>query len=279
MEGMRMARLQRLGLWVATLSLCAGIAFGFAPPDWTVVPVDSSGTAAITSGSMKVNGNIAVGAAASGGNPVGVGLSGASGNLEYARSANVAAATTGTGLLGAGLMGFDTTNYQKLLCDTSGCLRTGSHTTSIKVASTIQAAAYAANDLVGGKQTITSPVRLSGGSGKIRGILIGDQAANSAANSVYDLIVFDADPSGTTFTENAALDVADLNKIIGVVRFDGVAGSTLFTNADNEVIFKAVEIPIQASGSANLFCAMIARGAPTYAATTDVFLTFQIEQN
>jgi hypothetical protein len=195
--------------------------------------------------------------------------------------ANNAAGTTGDGVPASGGMGHDGTNWRRLLCDSTGTPRTGRHLTAVKLALTVQAAAYAANDLVGGKLTFTSAVRVSGGSGIIRGIVIGDQAANSAANSVYDLIFFDSDPSGTTFTENAALDVADadLNKIIAVERFDGVAGSTLFTNADNQVVYLPTEIPIQTSGSTSLFGALIARGAPTYAATTDVFVTLLIEQN
>lgn len=205
----------------------------------------------------------------------------AAGTLDRHRTANGAAGTTGTGLPGAGNLCFDGTNWRSAPCDTTGTPRVGRHTTAIKSAPTVQAAAYAAADLVGGKQTFTSAARVPGGSGVIRGILIGDQAANSAANSVYDLIIWDADPTGTTFTENAVLDVADadLNKTIAVVRFDGVVGSTLFSLSDNAVLYKAVEIPFQASGSANLFGALIARGAPTYAATTDVFVTLLIEQN
>jgi hypothetical protein len=204
----------------------------------------------------------------------------ASGTFDRLRTATGAHNTTGTGLLGLGLLNYDGTSFQRSLCDTTGTLRTGRHVAAVKLALTVQAAAYGAADLVGGKLTFASVARVSGGAALLRGVVIGDQASNSAANSVYDLILFDSDPTGTTFTENSPLDVADadLNKIIGVVRFDGVAGTTLFANADNAVLFKVVELPLQLSGSTSLFGALIARGTPTYAATTDVFITLLLEQ-
>lgn len=43
---------------------------------------------------------------------------------DKVRAANSATASTGTGLLGAGILGFDGTNYQRLSADTSGILKT-----------------------------------------------------------------------------------------------------------------------------------------------------------
>lgn len=43
-------------------------------------------------------------------------------NWDRVRTANIAAATTGTGLLGAGILGFDGTNYRRILTDTAGNL-------------------------------------------------------------------------------------------------------------------------------------------------------------
>lgn len=252
------------------------------------------------------------------------------------RSASGAAATTGTGLMGVGALGFDGTNFQLIRVESSSnpnlnvTLRQGANTVNVATSgsdgdaasktgiyaytrgglfngstwdrqlststgvqasgrfmvelsdsSAVQAAAYAANDLVGGKRTITSAVRTSGGTGIIRGVTIVDQAANSAANSVYDLYLFNSDPSGTTFTENSPLDIADadMSKVIGVIRIDGVAGSTLFTNVDNNILYKPVEIPIVQSGTTSLFAALIARGGPTFAATTDVVVKLMVQQN
>jgi hypothetical protein len=62
----------------------------------------------------QVQGNVAVGAAVSGGNPLGLGLKGASSLLEYGVTANLGNATDGAGVLGAGLMLYSTTLSQAL---------------------------------------------------------------------------------------------------------------------------------------------------------------------
>jgi hypothetical protein len=180
----------------------------------------------------------------------------------------------------ADIVVYDGAQFRSVRGDSTGTLRAAPYATAITNSAAVQAAAYAAADLAGGKRTWANAVRISGGSARIKGILIGDQAANSAANSVYDLILFNSDPSGTTFTENSPLDVADadLSKTIAVIRIDGVAGVTLFTNADNQVLFKQVDIPITLSATTTLYGALIVRGGPTYAATTDVFVTLQLEQ-
>lgn len=173
---------------------------------------------------------------------------------------------------------------------TVGTAAVGNWMVEVSDSSAVQAAAYAANDLVGGKRTFANAVRASGGTGIIRGVTIIDQAANSAANSVYDLIIFNSDPSGTTFTDNSPLDVADtdMSKVVAVIRVDGAQTSIheqtggkvqLFTNVDNNALFKSVEVPYVASGTTSLFAALIARGAPTYAATTDVIVKLQMEQD
>lgn len=177
---------------------------------------------------------------------------------------------------------WDGANWQRLRGDTTGALRAGTFTTVIKTAAVVQAAAYSIDDLVGGKLTFSSAARYSGGSGRIKGIVLGDQAAN-AATVKYDLYIFDADPTGTTFTENAPLDIADadLNKILAVVPMDGTGGvGSYILNVDNAVRVSRLDVPFQCSGTANLFGALVIRGAaPTYAATTDVFVTLVIEQN
>lgn len=176
---------------------------------------------------------------------------------------------------------YNGTSWDRIRSPGLGTVAVGHFLAELSDNSAVQAAAYAANDLVGGKRTLASAVRKSGGTAHIKGVTIIDQAANSAANSVYDLILFNSDPTGTTFTENAALDVADadMSKVLAVIRIDGVAGSTLFTNVDNNALFKAVEVPIIQSGTTSLFAALIARGAPTFAATTDVIVKLQVQQD
>jgi hypothetical protein len=204
-----------------------------------------------------------------------------SGALQTMLQAGPGDGDTGGRSLGTITQLFNGTTFDRPRSTSLGVTATGNFLVELSDSSAVQAAAYIANDLVGGKRTFASAVRLSGGSGLIKGVTIVDQAANSAANSVYDVIIFNSDPTGTTFTENSPLDVADadMTKIVAVIRLDGVAGATLFTNVDNNVLFKAVEVPYVASGTTSLFAALIARGGPTFAATTDVVVKLQMEQN
>lgn len=158
--------------------------------------------------------------------------------------------------------------------------------TSIAVDAQVQAAvAYANGDLVGEKLTFANAVPASGGSCYLRGVIIRDQAANSAgANSTYDLVLFNSDPSGTTFTDNSPLDIADadIGKILTVVRLSGGAGLDYFPFVDNVLNVAASDQLgdlLIASGGTSLFGGIITRGTPTYAAITDVFVTLLLEQN
>lgn len=141
---------------------------------------------------------------------------------------------------------------------------------------TVTAGAYAAGACVGGKQTFANAVRLADRSGSIDSIIIADKAKQNAALAV---VFFDSDPSATTFTDNAALTVADadLFKIIGVIN---VLASDYQAFADNSVAtVKCQGMDFVANGSANIYATIVAVGTPTYAATTDLQLKVKIRQD
>ena len=125
---------------------------------------------------------------------------------------------------------------------------------------TVQAAAYATGDLVGGKLTLTSPISNLGG--MIQSVVITDLAKQSIAK---DVVFFDTDPSGTTFTENSALDIddTDLLNVIGIAPVNNWFGFS-----DNS-IGQALNLAIPFQGG-TLYAAIVERGAPTYASTSDL---------
>ena len=49
-----MTRLQHVSLWAATLAVCAGVAWA-VPPDWLILPVDTTGTSLVTGGAMRTS--------------------------------------------------------------------------------------------------------------------------------------------------------------------------------------------------------------------------------
>lgn len=145
----------------------------------------------------------------------------------------------------------------------------------IDVQLTVQAAAYAAGDVIGGKITIPGAVARDGGSGLLKSVLLCSKA-DLTVN--MDLVLFSADPAASTFTENGpvAIDVTDVAKVLGVIslatRFD--LGTPVVVGAAN------LDMIVQSGAlTRNLFACLIARGAYTPAATADVILRFGIQQD
>ena len=139
----------------------------------------------------------------------------------------------------------------------------------------MQAAAYATGDVIGGKMTIPNAVLMDGGSGILQSII----ACSKADLTVdMDVIIFSADPSGTTFTENGAIAVAtaDVAKVLGVV--------TLTTRSDlgTPVVaaLRNIGMPVEsASTSRSLFACAVMRGAFTPGTTSDLTFRFGISQD
>ena len=132
--------------------------------------------------------------------------------------------------------------------------------------------AYTSGDAVGGKNTITLNVA-SGFKGVLREIEIVDQAKQSAA---IDLMFFKADPAATTFTDNAALDVADADLLnhCGTI---SVAAANYAALYDNSVATLSNQSLRLEANSTSIYMVLITRGTPTYAATTDIQVTLTIE--
>lgn len=135
---------------------------------------------------------------------------------------------------------------------------------------TVEAAAYATGDLIGGKLSLALPDWFATGAAGflIQSVSVVDQAKQSVA---LDIVFFNADPSGTTFTENAALDIADADmaKIAGYAQVLSYAAfnDNSFGQAQN----LAIPVATVEDGQ-TLYAAIVSRGAPTFAATTDVKL-------
>ena len=128
----------------------------------------------------------------------------------------------------------------------------------IEQAVTVEAAAYATGDLVGGKLTLSS----SAFGGLIQSVAITDLAKQSIAK---DVVFFDTNPDGTTFTENSALDIADAD-LVNVLAVVTVVD--WFSFADNS-IGQALNLAIPFVNTP-LYAAIVERGAPTYASTSDL---------
>lgn len=121
--------------------------------------------------------------------------------------------------------------------------------------------AYASGDLLGGKLTLSGVYPVGPKEPYLTSIAIQDLTEQSAT---IDVVLFDADPSGTTFTNNAELDIADadLPKIIGIYQV-----SDYHAFADSSVgIATGVAMAAKPIAGEDLYACLVSRGTPTYAA-------------
>lgn len=136
---------------------------------------------------------------------------------------------------------------------------------------------YSAGDLVGGKLTFTGALNAVTGTGMLMSVLIEDAAAQAGD---VDLVIFESNPSSTTFTENSALAIhaSDLSKVVAVVKLASTEDSVYSANAAK---FKGnLWIPVRALSSTSpgstLYGAMVARETINLAGTADLTVTLAI---
>jgi hypothetical protein len=149
----------------------------------------------------------------------------------------------------------------------------GGKTTVIKDATAVTASGYSAGNAVGGKRTLTGALT-SVGTGILESIIVLDRADQKAA---LDIFIFDADPTAATITDKAAFVFStDDLKVIAHV---SVAASDYVTVNSKAVAHEtSLGIALKASGT-TLWAAVVTSGTPTFAATTDVQITFGILQD
>ena len=141
-----------------------------------------------------------------------------------------------------------------------------------EVTPTIDTSAYATGELIliGGSAMKFAPV-VDGGatSAKLSGILQSVISSDAAKQSVnLDLVLWDAEPTATTFTDQAALAIADadLKNLIGTIHVTD--WSAFSNNSLGQALQLALPFVLD-SGDA-LYGALISRGAPTYVAADDI---------
>ena len=155
--------------------------------------------------------------------------------------------------------------------------KVGGFTKIITVTPTIEAAAYVAGDLVGGKLSFSNvlrPIANADHTGLIQSIIITDLGTQSAA---LDLVLFDVDPTNTTFTENAAFDIDDTD----LLTILGVAAITDWKAFNDNSVGLALNMamPFNLGTNNTLYGALISRGTPTYASTTDLTVRIGVLQD
>lgn len=158
----------------------------------------------------------------------------------------------------------------------AGGVPTGAVQSQVTATPTVTAAsAYASGNSVGGLQTFAGAVLTNGnGTGLLQKVVINYKSLQTAQT---DLLIFNANPSGTTVTDKTAfsLATADFSKLIGVVHVTDCTalGTPSVCMAGN------LALPVKTATGTSLFGVLVTRGTPTFTATTDVSVTLQILQD
>jgi len=147
-------------------------------------------------------------------------------------------------------------------------LKTGGVTDLIKITGAqigVSGAAYASGDVLGTTSPIKiEPIRYVYGTAILHSIVTQDLSAQGGA---IDLVVFDSQPTATTFTDNSALDIADadLPKVIGVI---SIAAADYATFSDSSVATtRNIGLPIKSLATTpNLWVCPVSRDTKTYVA-------------
>lgn len=135
---------------------------------------------------------------------------------------------------------------------------------------------YSDGDVFGAKMTLTNAVRGIDYTGILQQITL--KSEDDLSVNDVDVIIFDSDPSNTTFTDNGALALndADLPKILGVVSLD-----TKFSVDSNSCVLQApgINLPVEADGTANLYAVMVARATIALGVTDGISISFHVLQD
>lgn len=137
-------------------------------------------------------------------------------------------------------------------------------------------AIYAAGDLIGGKLTFFPTCRGPVNTGYITHVRVADKAATDVD---LELVLWYSDPSATTFTDQAAFDPADadLATMLAVIPLDGDNSAQWADNGTYSV--NNLMIPIRCGAnvvSRTLYGALVSRGTPTYASSSDITITLGV---
>lgn len=155
----------------------------------------------------------------------------------------------------------------------------GGFTKVITITPTIQAAAYASGDVIGGKQELLKAGRDAYASGTIQSITISSEIAFTQE---LDIFFFNADPTNTTVTENGAVAIAaaDAAKLIGCVSL--VSSSDDYADGGTPDVLTKVNIGLPFEINADtrsIFAIAVVRGAHTPGSTDELVFKYGILQD
>ncbi len=141
---------------------------------------------------------------------------------------------------------------------------------SVSQTPTVTAGIYAANDAVGGLLTFANAARITGKGGRIKSLVILDDAGQDAE---IELWLFNATFTAMADNDPWAPSEADLRKLVAIITSGGGAWFAAGTPSAARV---EVSQRYDLVGT-SLFGQLVTRGTPTFAATDDVTVILGLE--
>lgn len=136
---------------------------------------------------------------------------------------------------------------------------------------TVDTAVYAAGDTVGGKITLSNAVRVSGGASLLYSIHILDRSNQKPTGNI---LIFNADPSAATTTDNAAF-VYSTDDLKQVARVPVTAVDYNTVNSKATADLSNLGRVVKAASGTSLYAVFVADGAPDFVAGTDLQIIFK----
>lgn len=138
--------------------------------------------------------------------------------------------------------------------------------------------AYTSGDCVGGKLTVSSAFvfgQSSTQAGWLESVMVLDR---DKQKQPLKLLIFKADPTVATLTDNAALVLSTDNlKLIGYVQIAALDYVDI-GSADSIAQIWDIHLPLLSPGDTNLYFALMTTGTPTYTNGKGLYLTLGITQ-
>lgn len=140
-------------------------------------------------------------------------------------------------------------------------------------APTIHNSAYSAGQGIGGLLTWAGLNSATGFGGLVQSVTV---TFASGITPLLDLVVFDANPTGSTVGDQATFSVAtaDLGKVVGVVHLSDLTqlGTPAFLQG------QTAQVPVEAVTGGTVYGVLVMRSAATPGGTSDMIVTVRTVQ-
>lgn len=153
------------------------------------------------------------------------------------------------------------------------------HSRLIEKRLTVDTAAYAVGDCMGGKITLANAARATSGTSILTDIVIIDE---SNVKPLFNIVIFGVDPTAATLTDNAAVNLSTNSKdVIAVVPvytadYNVVAGVSIATIQVGNIVLQTSPM---AESNTTFYAALVATYANDMVASDDLIIKFGLVQD